>query len=82
MDLSTFLERTLMLIENNLLRGLCFLLCTKIGIDRKIILSLFHFICSLFYFEMSQNIIMFLKIKVINLLMFLLYPYFINNSNF
>ena len=41
----------------------------------KIILSPSYFICPLFYFEMSQNIVLFLKIKVINLLMFLLYPY-------
>ena len=41
----------------------------------KIILPPSHFVCPLFHFEMSQNIVMFLKIKVINLLMFLLYPY-------
>ena len=34
-----------------------------------------HFVCPLFHFEMSQNIVLFLKIKVINLLIFLLYPY-------
>ena len=34
-----------------------------------------HFFRPLFYFEISQNIVLFLKIKVINLLMFLLYPY-------
>ena len=34
-----------------------------------------HFFCPLFHFEMSQNIVLFLKIKVINLLMFLLYLY-------
>ena len=34
-----------------------------------------HFVCPLFHFEMSQNLVMFLKIKVINLLIFLLYPY-------
>ena len=34
-----------------------------------------HFFGPLFHFEMSQNIILFLKIKVINLLMFLLYLY-------
>ena len=34
-----------------------------------------HFVCPLFHFEMSQNIVMFLKIRVINLLIFLLYPY-------
>ena len=34
-----------------------------------------HFFCPLFHFEISQNIILFLKIKVINLLMFLLYLY-------
>ena len=34
-----------------------------------------HFFYPLFHFEMSQNIVLFLKIKVINLLMFLLYPY-------
>ena len=27
-----------------------------------------HFVCPLFHFEMSQNIVLFLKIKVINLL--------------
>ena len=31
--------------------------------------------CPLFHFEMSQNIVLFLKIKDINLLIFLLYPY-------
>ena len=41
----------------------------------KIILPPSHFVCPLFHFEMSQNIVMFLKIRVINLLMFLLYPY-------
>ena len=40
-----------------------------------ILLTPSHFVCPLFYFEMSQNIILFLKIRVINLLMFLLYPY-------
>ena len=40
-----------------------------------IILSLSHFFGHLFHFEMYQNIVLFLKIKVINLLMFLLYPY-------
>ena len=39
------------------------------------ILPPFHFVCPLFHFRMSQNIVLFLKIKVINLLMFLLYPY-------
>ena len=34
----------------------------------KIILPLSHFVCSLFYFGISQNIVLFLKIKVINLL--------------
>ena len=34
-----------------------------------------HFVCPLFHFEMFQNIVLFLKIKIINLLMFLLYPY-------
>ena len=33
------------------------------------------FFCLLFHFETSQNIVRFLKIKVINLLMFLLYIY-------
>ena len=41
----------------------------------KYILPPSHFFCPLFHFEMSQNIVLFLKIKVINLLMFLLYPY-------
>ena len=41
----------------------------------KELLPLSHFVCHLFHFGMSQNIVMFLKIKVINLLMFLLYPY-------
>ena len=41
------------------------------------ILPLFQFICPLFHFEISQNIDLFLKIIVINLLIFLLYPYFI-----
>ena len=41
------------------------------------ILHPFQFVCSLFYFGISQNIVLFLKIKVINLPMFLLYPYFI-----
>ena len=33
-----------------------------------------HFVCPLFHFRMSRNIVLFLKIKVISLLMFLLYP--------
>ena len=41
----------------------------------KLLLPPSHFVCPLFHFEMSQNIVLFLKIKVINLLMFLLYPY-------
>ena len=36
-----------------------------------------QFVCPLFHFGMSQNIVLFLKIKIISLLMFLLYPYFI-----
>ena len=40
-------------------------------VTNKIILPPSHFFCPLFHFEMSQNIVMFLKIKVINLLMFL-----------
>ena len=40
-----------------------------------LLLSPSHFVCPLFHFGMSQNIILFLKIKVINLLIFLLYPY-------
>ena len=39
------------------------------------LLFLSHFVCPLFHFGMSQNIVLFLKIKVINLLIFLLYPY-------
>ena len=39
------------------------------------LLPLSHFVCPLFHFGMSQNIVLFLKIKVIKLLMFLLYPY-------
>ena len=38
------------------------------------VLFLSHFVCSLFHFEMSQNIVLFLKIKIINLLIFILYP--------
>ena len=34
-----------------------------------------HFVCPLFHFGMFQNIVLFLKIKTINLLMLLLYPY-------
>ena len=41
---------------------------------RNKLLPLSHFFCPLFYFKISQNIVLFLKIKVINLLMFLLYP--------
>ena len=41
-----------------------------------------HFVCPLFHFGMSQNIVLFLKIKVINLLMFLLYPYFKSHKFF
>ena len=40
-----------------------------------VILSSSQFFCPLFYFEMSQNIVLFLKIKVINLLISLLHPY-------
>ena len=36
-----------------------------------------QFVCPLFHFVMSWNIVLFLKIKVINLLIFLLYPYLI-----
>ena len=41
-------------------------------LDAKLLI---HFFCHLFHFEMFQNIVLFLKIKVINLLIFLLYPY-------
>ena len=41
---------------------------------KKILISS-HFVCLLFYFGKFQNIVLFLKIKVINLLMFLLYLY-------
>ena len=41
---------------------------------KYIILPPSHFFGPLFHFEMSQNIVLFLKIKVINLLIFLLYP--------
>ena len=41
----------------------------------KIILHPSHFFYHLFHFDMSQNIVLFLKIKVINLLIFLLYLY-------
>ena len=44
--------------------------------DTKLILPPSQFVYPLFHFEMSQNIVLFLKIKVINLLIFLLYPYF------
>jgi len=37
------------------------------------VLFLSHFVCILFYFGMSSNIVLFLKVKVINLLMFLSY---------
>ena len=47
----------------------------QVYIKRNYLLSSFHFFCPLFHFEMSQNIILFLKIKIINLLIFLLYPY-------
>ena len=36
-----------------------------------------QFVYPLFHFRMSQNIVLFLKLIIINLLMFLLYPYFI-----
>ena len=49
----------------------------KLGIYVKILLLSSQFVFSLFHFGMSQNIVLFLKIKIINLLMFLLYPYFI-----
>ena len=53
------------------------LLLVNYFIKILILLSSFQFVCLLFYFKMSQNIVMFLKIKVINLLIFLLYLYFI-----
>ena len=40
-----------------------------------ILLSSSYFVCPLFHFRMSQNIVVFLNIKVINLLILLLYPY-------
>ena len=48
----------------------------NIGTNDCLILSLSQFVCPLFHFGMFQNIVLFLKIKVINLLMFLLYLYF------
>ena len=50
--------------------------------NSKKLLPLSQFVCPLFYFGMSQNIVKFLKIKVISLLMFLLYPYFIFKTIF
>ena len=56
--------------------GLCAILSKNSRLNPFILLlPPSHFFCHLFHFEMSQNIIMFLKIKVINLVMFLLYPY-------
>ena len=43
--------------------------------SKKRILLPSYFVCPLLHFGMSQNIVMFLKIKVINLLIFLLYLY-------
>ena len=42
----------------------------------------FKFVCLLFHFGMSQNIVLFLKLKTINLLMFLLCLYFISKTIF
>ena len=42
----------------------------------------FQFVCPLFHFGMSQNIVLFLKLKTINLLMFLLCLYFISKTIF
>ena len=46
------------------------------------LLSLPQFVCLLFYFRMFQNIVPFLKLKPINLLIFLLYSYFIFKTIF
>ena len=53
---------------------------SRIGLEKlckqvQLLLPPSYFFCPLFHFEMSQNIVLFLKIKIINLLMFLLYPY-------
>ena len=42
----------------------------------------FQSVCPLFHFGMSQNIVLFLKLKTINLLMFLLCLYFIPKTIF
>ena len=60
--------------------ALMFSACENKGLTEQmsrssILLLPFHFVCPIFYFGMSQNIVLFLKVKVINLLMFLLYPY-------
>ena len=44
------------------------------------LLLMFQFVCLLFHFGMSQNVVMFLKLKFINLPMFLLCPYFISKT--
>ena len=49
-------------------------LCSAKDKILSILLPPSHFVCPLFYFGMSQNIVLFQKIKVISLLMFLLYP--------
>ena len=67
--------------SNNLHRA-SLRLSPKVRAKSKLYVTIFmlctlpsHFVCPLFHFGMFQNIVMFLKIKVINLLMFLLYPY-------
>ena len=54
----------------------------KIFIKKKKVLPLSQFVCFLFHFEMSQNIVLFLKLKTINILMSLLCPYFISKTIF
>ena len=63
------------MVQSFTVKVISLILIVNVHIIIKLVLPPPHFICPLFHFEMSQNIVLFLKIKVINLLVFLLYPY-------
>ena len=63
-------------IASHLIKWICkFMPCNQCRFETVYLLPPSHFVCPLFYFGIYQNIILFLKIKVINLLIFLLYLY-------
>ena len=56
------------MVQSFTVKVISLILIVNVHIIIKLVLPPPHFVCPLFHFEMSQNIVLFLKIKVINLL--------------